>query len=911
MRSKVPVIWLATFLVLLASCSGGGSGPTAPGVQTSQAAAVHQADNTMLWGLWDVTFDPLTKTADIVPIRGAEFTANVTKFMQPPFSMKNLMSVAIDSSSDWPNGYIVCDVTFTHPFPGLDQFTGFDVRGVCIGNGTQSGIVDPNIQYGGPDELRVLNADGLTRWFNPSEFTTYNTILGFTPGKAGVPGTNFSATLNGYKYFCDDLMAQDDLAEFFDYPVPANPRGFFGAGNVLARRYEIQFPMSGGSPVFYFQYAVIASWEPPATVPPMNIPDDFPIAANCHEAYCISTSDQSDMYYIDPDNKGGDLSLLVRIFDHEGAASSTGVVDEISAIHLETTGELIPGDFATFDAGALASALVGQDDRSATYLLTVTDAVPSGEGEFPIMVIVESADPDSYDQGFPGFAFPDGKLSAYFKAIVNVGVEVQNDPPVAVAELVTDPPYCPDDPIEFDASGSYDPDGGSIVLYEWDFDGDGTYGDSYDSGTDINPTKIFTEFGVFEVDLKVTDDEADVDYLDDPIVIAIGAGTWVDDDNTSGPWDGSFDHPWQTIQDGINNVDMDCGSGWVLVKGGTYEENVTMAGNIIVEGWGDPAPLITTSEGSAGIMVSFGSASNSTFRHFQAKPRTSANAFNVGGANNIVKDIEFLDNAGGATCAYAVTTSGNGHTVDGVRVDGYHKAGSGFIYMNGANSTMTNNFILNLTFTAAGSMNVLNMYQGGNSSLVAKNVVGHITFSQAFVSTQWATAVSFEYDGGSTLRNNLIFGIVNNLGDTGWTWGVDAYNCQNCTFEHNTISGISGPAWIYAFETTLYNQPPTGITHRDHIVANLTAGMMNWRWAYLGYWSSNLPVDYSCAYNVGTAFRDQVVAGTGVVYTNPMFVDPSNDDYRVQDGSPCDGTAHDGTDMGAYGGSDPLTWLPD
>jgi hypothetical protein len=139
---------------------------------------------------------------------------------------------------------------------------------------------------------------------------------------------------------------------------------------------------------------------------------------------------------------------------------------------------------------------------------------------------------------------------------------------------------------------------------------------------------------------------------------------------------------------------------------------------------------------------------------------------------------------------------------------------------------------------------------------------------------------------------------------------MDIYRPQNTTIEHNTISGVSGPAWIYALETTYYNNPPTGITHRDHIVANLTAGTMNWRWAYLGMFSSDLLVDYSCAYNVGNAFRDSLKPGVGMVYSNPMFINQSGDDYRVQVGSPCSGTAHDGTDMGAYGGDDPLTWLP-
>jgi hypothetical protein len=382
-----------------------------------------------LLGLWAVTFDSASRTAEMIPLRGVQFTANVTQFMQPPFSNKNLMSVAIDSSSDWPNGLIICDVSFTHPFPGLDQFTGFDVRGVCIGDGTQQGVADANILYGGPDELRVLNADGYTRWFNPSEFTTYNSIFGFTPGKGGVPGTDFTATLNGYKYFCDDIGKETQVCDFFGGTSCSNPRGYYSAGNVVTRRYEIQFPMVGGEPHFYFQYAVVASWEPPTNIPPMNIPDDFPISANCHEVYVVSVVDNSDMYF-DGSSGGGTLALAVRVFDHQGAVKPGGVHSEIGAIHLETQNGLIPGNLLTFAGASLDAALVWEDSISACYLLEDADVDPPDDGVLPLMIVIESVDPFSYDQGFSGFAFPDGVLSAYFQTTVTVGTNV---PPTVVS----------------------------------------------------------------------------------------------------------------------------------------------------------------------------------------------------------------------------------------------------------------------------------------------------------------------------------------------------------------------------------------------------------------------------------------------------------------------------------------------
>ncbi|MEP0814773.1 MAG: PKD domain-containing protein [bacterium] len=76
-----------------------------------------------------------------------------------------------------------------------------------------------------------------------------------------------------------------------------------------------------------------------------------------------------------------------------------------------------------------------------------------------------------------------------------------NAPPVAV--LTADPTE--GDPpltVNFDASGSYDPDG-TIVKYEWDWEGDGTY--DFDSGTQATAQHTYDTGGSFTATLRVTD----------------------------------------------------------------------------------------------------------------------------------------------------------------------------------------------------------------------------------------------------------------------------------------------------------------------------------------------------------------------------------------------------------------------
>ncbi|MFQ5774508.1 MAG: hypothetical protein ACE5GS_08335 [Kiloniellaceae bacterium] len=70
---------------------------------------------------------------------------------------------------------------------------------------------------------------------------------------------------------------------------------------------------------------------------------------------------------------------------------------------------------------------------------------------------------------------------------------------------------------------------------------------------------------------------------------------YVDTANTAGPWDGTKQHPFQTVQDGMN---AGC-SNWVLVRSGIYGENVTMKRGRRLGAWqaGFP-PLITANTGA-------------------------------------------------------------------------------------------------------------------------------------------------------------------------------------------------------------------------------------------------------------------------------------------------------------------------
>ena len=85
----------------------------------------------------------------------------------------------------------------------------------------------------------------------------------------------------------------------------------------------------------------------------------------------------------------------------------------------------------------------------------------------------------------------------------SIKIVVNNFPPVAVANADVTTGNIPL-VVNFDADGSSDVDG-TIVLYEWDFDGDGSY--EWSSPTDGDAQYTYTGRGDFLAELRVTDDD--------------------------------------------------------------------------------------------------------------------------------------------------------------------------------------------------------------------------------------------------------------------------------------------------------------------------------------------------------------------------------------------------------------------
>ncbi len=365
--------------VLLALIGCSGTSAVSPEIDTgpdlsNSIVSVEPSTPTQnyLWGYYDLVFDFENETVDVSPNRSAMFTVNVTGFLN---NSVYELGVYFNGKTNGP-GYVDIDleVTIIHPLAGLVQYDGYDVRGVFIGDGSATLAYNPDLGYPvqGTDQM-LLNADGYTRWFNPSEFYSGG-IFSYIPGDLASPSYDGSATLNPYKYFGEGLSSTEDL---WNYLVTDAPDvGYFINGYSNTRNYQIRFQIP--SPGVKYNYAVVASWD---GGPPQFHP------AHAPEAVAVDVINTSTVYYVDETTKGGDLKLDISVFDWHSALSA-GVMEDY-AVYIESTVLSSPYMADTADMTPVASGT-----NFNTFRIEVpADNVPGLEdNEF--WVIVEYQDLD-------------------------------------------------------------------------------------------------------------------------------------------------------------------------------------------------------------------------------------------------------------------------------------------------------------------------------------------------------------------------------------------------------------------------------------------------------------------------------------------------------------------------------------
>jgi PKD repeat protein/flagellar hook assembly protein FlgD len=88
------------------------------------------------------------------------------------------------------------------------------------------------------------------------------------------------------------------------------------------------------------------------------------------------------------------------------------------------------------------------------------------------------------------------------EATASLTIDVENSPPLARADVN---PSNGEVPLTVQLSGSAEDPDGSVVLYEWDFDGDGTF--DWSSATTGETTTAYRQEGTYRAVFRVTDDQ--------------------------------------------------------------------------------------------------------------------------------------------------------------------------------------------------------------------------------------------------------------------------------------------------------------------------------------------------------------------------------------------------------------------
>jgi hypothetical protein len=339
-----------------------------------------------------------------IPSRSTMLHVNVVD----PLNKTHGIGVTVDQAQSKPaQGYFVLNISVAHPFPGMPKFTGFDVRGIVITTAQSQAEGHP---LPGSSDPELLNPDGYTRWWNPGEFPTPG-LFGYTPGSFGKnppPGNPLASTISPYKQFADGLYLTHDI-DFITKIPPESPyfRGTFASGKTNSRQYIVQFPMSSGLPQIFFSYAVDASWVPPPSDNP-DIPDDFPLEANCPEAFILKAEVDSDTLYNLEGTPlgGGELGLNITLWDWQGWLQSyTGQIGTVELL----------SPMASFESGITPQIDVNSDG-SAT-LTAIIPGIPTEIGQIPVWVGVTSPGSNYYQGTKPA---PHEPVAAYTKIMVEV-----------------------------------------------------------------------------------------------------------------------------------------------------------------------------------------------------------------------------------------------------------------------------------------------------------------------------------------------------------------------------------------------------------------------------------------------------------------------------------------------------------
>jgi parallel beta-helix repeat protein len=353
---------------------------------------------------------------------------------------------------------------------------------------------------------------------------------------------------------------------------------------------------------------------------------------------------------------------------------------------------------------------------------------------------------------------------------------------------------------------------------------------------------------------------------------------YVDDDNTEGPWDGTQEHPYQHVKEGIYNASN---GDTIFVYNGIYYENIIIDKiiNLVGENWHN---TIIDANGSGNIVeISVDMVNISGFNFQNSGSNKDDNTIEIHSNYNriFLNYIESHQN-----CGIFLTSSSHNNVIEGNIIDSSDYSG---IYLCNSN----NNIILgnNISNNTRG-INLLNSRNNSiyNNSVYFNNVYGICFWSFSCQNTLLGNTVIsnnnkgiyFSYSCDNILyHNNFINGTINTLGECHNIWNDDYPSGGNFWSGYKGVDKYSG-----------YNQDmlgSDGIGDTSHIISG---GKDNY--PLMLPFGENMPIanftyfvdDLTVSFDASSSFDrdgsiilyewnlDDNTTGTGMIY-NHVYVE--------------------------------------
>ena len=387
--------------------------------------------------------------------------------------------------------------------------------------------------------------------------------------------------------------------------------------------------------------------------------------------------------------------------------------------------------------------------------------------------------------------------------------------------------------------------------------------------------------------------------------IAYSKNIHVDCNNTEGPWDGTPEHPYQYIQDGI---DAASDSDTVLVADCTYKGNRNK--NLDFKG---KAITVTSENGAENCIIDCENSGRGFYFHSDETSSSVVSGFTIrngrrnrsDGAgiycyyssptitNNIIINNYALDGHGGGIACYYSSPI----IINNVIKNNKSDFNGGGIDCNHSSPTITNNVIENNNSNSGGGGISFNLYSSPNgesqiaNNIIIKNKVGsydqgggiqcfdhsnpqiinniiadnEASYTTGFGGGIYCEALYFPLK----ICNNLIIGNKAKYGG-----GIRCYFNASPIITNNTISGNSAGSSYSG-----------GGIDCERNVSPIILNSILW---------GNTPQEIELDNATITVTYSNIKGGwpgEGNIDADPLFVGPENGIYYLQTGSPCLGSA--------------------